>query len=96
MDGREISGFSCLAAPSGVGDGGCLWTGIGAGPRCCLARGVNRTVAAAWFLEHWIWREEKDVGRRGAGIMVAFGRAGVIGRRGSMPCCHLEGLQTRV
>jgi len=47
---------------------------------------VNRTVAAVRFWEHWIWQEEKDVGGRGAGIMVALVRAGVMGRRGSMPC----------
>ena len=93
MDGREITGFS-PAAPSGVGNGGFLWTGIGTGPRRCLARGVNRTVAAAQFWERWIWQEAKDVGGRGAGIMVALGRSGVMGRRGSMPCCRLEGWQT--
>lgn len=72
VDGREITGFS-PAAPSGVGYGGCVWTGIGTGPWHCLAQGVNRTVAAAWFWEHWIWWEAKDVGERGAGIMVALG-----------------------
>jgi len=60
VDGREITGFS-QAAPSGVGDGNCLWTGIGTGPWHCLAWGVNRTLAAARFWEHWILREEKDM-----------------------------------
>jgi len=94
VDRREITGFS-PAAPSGLGDGGCLSTGIGTGPQHCLAQGVNRTVAAARFWECWIWQEAKDVGGRGAGIMVALGQAGVMGRRGSMPCCHLEGWRTR-
>jgi len=93
VDGREITGFS-PAAPSGVGDGGCLCTGIGIGPWHCLAWDVNRMVAAAQFGIIGFGGKQKMYGR-GAGIMVALGQAGVIGRRRSMPCCHLEGWQTR-
>jgi len=71
VDGREITGFS-PEAPSGVGDGGCLWTGIGTGPWHCLARGVNRILAAAQFWERWIWQEAKDVGGGGLGLWLPW------------------------
>jgi len=69
VDGRQITGFSCLAAPSGAGDGGCLWMGIGTGPQCCFNLLGMECESCCLGLVHWIWQEAKDMwGKVGMGL----------------------------